>query len=281
MMANQRIYLTETRSGRLNAVLETTESVVVKNIDEAVNRIVSNYPRVLWLSKPDGIAVGFQGENQFFFAQLPALRIRSSYEVIAGDKITPTWGMQDITKGGLAINPQVESEQLWKTPKCMSLWLICNAGSISNRGMDVWYLIASIVSTDHVPDEANNSNTAIEFRKLPVGNLYTDARMCLGSEFPEEMRRLTGTDYVPRLPNGRINSVLSFLSAVKTYIDDSLWNSDLNSDEQLTKSRQLFQWNLSDISCVEKTITEVRNNSWLTSGPFDECLLTLEQEKLR
>ena len=274
MLPNQRIYLTETRSGRLNAVLETTESVVVQNIDQAVTKVLSAYPRVYWLSKADGIAVGYQGENVFYFAKLPALHFRTTYQVIPGDKVTPTWGLQE--RPGLPA--QVNSDQVWKTPSFMSLWLIHAFGNADNPAS--WYLIASLRALDHDPDEKNDSDIAFEFRKLPVGNQHTDARMCMGNEFPRAMENVVHMSNPPPLLYYKVDSVLSFLAATKSYLNDSLWNADLCTTEQRQKSEQLFQWDLSAMSQVKKSLAEVRDNSWTTSGPFDECLLALERGDL-
>jgi hypothetical protein len=264
METKTRIYLTPGANGTLDAVSESTTFIVLQNVNTLLANAIAEIPVVFPVSIADRIYYAKHRKKPYTILALPNLKLKSTYEVIPGTEVcTPTWGKADMTAVDGTSNaiPQVFADLTWVPPKDVRLWLI------HSQINEVWWLVATIPCDD--------STKPYECRKLPVGNMFADASLCMGDGFTHEIYGLSGLTCCPHIAGGvrKCLDLITYAKAVNMYLDASTWNSDLNSAEQLQRSSDLFRWNLSDMSQAPVSMDQFLENTWSISGPYEECLL--------
>lgn len=234
-------------------MLEKTETVLVADVSTIINQAVLSSPVVIPISTTDKIYYGRHLSQTYLMALLPELRLRVAYTLLSAaepDIVVPVW-MDSSPKTPL---PTVLEKLIWKPPEGVTLWMIFTSG--------IWYLIATVQAK-------NEDGTGRRYmRRMPMGNMYSDAKLCMGDEYEP----LLGS--VNEHKTGLVNLV-AFVKASQAFLQESNWNGDLAGSRRRPDSDSIFRWRLAD-KTVTQIVPELKiflDNTKEISGPFAECLM--------
>lgn len=254
MSSVKKIYLlANEKTGTFSAAIEETETRILADVAPLLNRVLADQPRVIPLSIPDRVYIGFQQDSRYLLAALPFLRFNVCYTILSPehpDIVVPVWKE-------LAVKspfPVAHVNLTWVPPEGCIPWMIFDG--------DDWYLIITVATL-----EAEGVGRRF-MRKLPIGNLYSDARMCMGNE------------YLPIRCMGQNKKIglvdlVTFAKASREYLEESVWNGDLTSCVRPPASDAIFRWKLEGeetIGIVPDTRTFLDNTKEI-AGPWAECLM--------
>lgn len=254
MSSVKKIYLlANEETGTFSAAIEKTETQILADVTPLLNRVLASQPQVVPLSIPDRIYVGFHLGTRYLLAALPFLRFNVSYTILSAEHpeiLVPVWkGLEE-----KAPFPAVRVNLTWTPPEGCIPWMIFN-------GSD-WYLIATVATL-----EADGASKRY-MRKLPVGNLYSDAKLCMGDEYCP-IRRI-GRDAKTGLVG-----LVTFVKASREFLEESTWNGDLAAGARMPASDAIFRWKLEGketVGIVPDTKTFLDNTKEI-AGPWADCLL--------
>jgi len=256
MAVNQKLVLFKTRAGYVHAALETTTLTVVKNVSDVLSQIISKCPITAELSHSDRLFCSIVAGRTWFIKQLSELKLRANYAlkpVTPGDgnaKVTISWH-QDRN----ILDTQLQL--VWPVPAGVYLWFM-------SYDQNYWYLVAACQAPATAHDEEPNNQPPLDFYKLPLGNLHHDCAICMGDGFKKQV--------IDQNPVQTALDMVTFMNAATFYLDDTIWNSDLMSTEDMARAGRLFQWELPDLKPVPVTkeiflrnVTSISDN--LNWGP--------------
>ena len=254
MSSVKKIYLlANEETGTFSAAIEKTETRILADVTPLLNHVLASQPQVIPLSISDRIYVGFHQGIRYLLAALPFLRFNVSYTILSAaqpDIMVPVWrGLEE-----KAPFPAVRVNLTWTPPEGCIPWMIFDG--------DAWYLIATVATL-----EADGASKRY-MRKLPVGNLYSDAKLCMGDAY----RPLCHMGQDPKI--GLVDLV-TFVKASREFLEESTWNGDLVTNARMPASDAIFRWKLEGketVGIVPDTKTFLDSTREI-AGPWADCLL--------